>query len=80
MQSRVDRRQEELFVASPLAGLIPDDHLFKRVDTVVDVSWLHEEVSACYCQDNGQPSIDPESALQAHFSPDGPSMRRSESR
>lgn len=63
MQSRRDG-QEELFVLSPLRDLVPDDHILKRVDAVLDLSWLHDEVRGCYCQDNGRPSIDPESALR----------------
>ncbi len=64
MQSRKDRWQEDLFVASPLRDLVPDDHILKRVDAILDLSWLHDEVRDCYCQDNGRPSIDPESALR----------------
>ncbi len=64
MQSFVPRSQEELFVAVPLSGLVPDDHILKRVDQVLDLSWLHEAVRDRYCQDNGRPSIDPESALR----------------
>ncbi len=63
MQSRKDG-QEELFIASPLRDLVPDDHILKRVDAILDLSWLHDEVRHCYCQDNGRPSIDPESALR----------------
>jgi hypothetical protein len=64
MQSRRERFQEDLFVASPLRDLIPDDHILKRVDAILDLSWVHEEVRGVYCQDNGRPSIDPESALR----------------
>ena len=64
MQTKTDRWQEDLFVAGPLRDLIPGDHILKRVDAVLDLSWLHEEVRDCYCQDNGRPSIDPESALR----------------
>ena len=64
MQSMKDRWQEDLFVASPLRDLVPKDHLLRRVDNVLDLSWLHEELRECYCQDNGRPSIDPESALR----------------
>ena len=64
MQSRKKRWQEDLFVASPLRELVPDDHILKRVDAILDLSWLHEAVRDCYCQDNGRPSIDPESALR----------------
>jgi transposase len=63
MQSRKDR-QEDLFIASPLRDLVPDDHILKRVDAVLDLSWLHEAVRGRYCQDNGRASIDPESALR----------------
>ncbi|MBL1434239.1 IS1182 family transposase [Candidatus Wolfebacteria bacterium] len=63
MQSRGDW-QEDLFVASPLRELVPDDHILKRVDAVLDLSWLHEAVRGCYCQDNGRPSIDPERVLR----------------
>lgn len=64
MQTFNPRGQEELFVASPLGDLIPDSHVLKRVDRVLDLSWLHEALRDCYCQDNGRPSIDPESALR----------------
>ena len=64
MQSRRDRWQEDIFVACPLSDLVPDDHILKRVDEVLDLDWLHEEVAECYCQNNGRPSIDPESALR----------------
>ena len=48
-----------------MSGLvIPDEHILRRVDKVLDLDWLHDEVSDCYCQNNGRPSIDPESALR----------------
>ncbi len=47
-----------------VSPLIPEDHILKRVDEVLDLSWIHEEVRGCYCQDNGRGSIDPESALR----------------
>ena len=64
MQTRKDRWQEDLFVASPLRALVPEDHILKRVDKVLDLSWIHEAVQDRYCQDNGRGSIDPECALR----------------
>ena len=58
------RWQEDLFVAGPLSSLIPDDHILKRVDKVLDLSDLPKEVSDLYCQTNGRPSIDPEAAVR----------------
>ena len=64
MIGRQDRWQEDLFVASPLRDLVPDDHVLKRVHHVLDLSWLREEVRESYCEENGRPSIDPESAVR----------------
>jgi len=59
-----ERWQEELFVAGPLSSLIPDDHILKLVDKVLDLSWLRDEVKDLYCCDNGRPGIDPEAAVR----------------
>ncbi len=64
MVGNQDRWREDIFVACPLRDLVPDDHVLKRVDRVLDLSWLREEVADCYCSDNGRPSIDPEAALR----------------
>ncbi len=58
------RWQEDLFVAGTLGELVPDDHVLKRVDNVLDLSWLRREVADCYCADNGRPGIDPEAAVR----------------
>ena len=58
------REQMDLFVAGSLDRLIPEDHVLMRVDRVLDLSWLREEVADCYCADNGRPGIDPEVALR----------------
>ena len=72
-------------MACPLSRLVPDDHPLKRVDQVLDLSWLHDEVQDCYCQTNGRASIDPESALRLMLAgylegivPDRKLMRRAQ--
>ena len=64
MIGRQNRWQEDLFVAGPLSSLIPDDHILKQVDKVLDMSWLRDEVKDLYCSDNGRPGIDPEAAVR----------------
>ena len=64
MLGRKERWQEDLFVAGPLSDLIPDDHVLRRVDRVLDLSWLRAEVRDLYCEHNGRPGIDPEAATQ----------------
>lgn len=64
MIGKQDRWQEDLFVAGPLSQLIPDDHILKQVDKVIDLSWLRSEVADTYNEVMGRPSIDPEAALR----------------
>jgi transposase len=59
-----NRWQEDLFVAGPLSSLVPEDHILKQVDEVLDLSWLRGEVEDLYCMSNGRPGIDPEAAVR----------------
>jgi transposase len=56
--------QLEFFIAGSLRQLIPDQHVLARVDRILDLSWLREEVSDCYCPDDGRPGIDPDVAVR----------------
>lgn len=44
MLSRQDRWQGDLFVACSLRDLVPDDHVLRKVDRILDLSWLRDEV------------------------------------
>lgn len=59
-----DRSRRTLFIAGDIEQFIPDDHILKRVDRVLDLGWLHEAVQGYYCTDNGRPGIDPEVAVR----------------
>ena len=47
-----------------LEEFIPQDHYLRRLDRVLDLSFVHEAVADKYCQDNGRPSIDPEVVIR----------------
>lgn len=64
MLGRKERGQLEFFVCGSLRDLVPDDHVLARVDRVLDLSWLHEEVAELYARDVGRPGIDPEAAVR----------------
>jgi len=64
MLGKQDWGQEDLFVAGSLRDLIPDDYILKRVDKVLDLSWLPDEVRDLYDESVGRPSIDPEAAVR----------------
>ncbi|TGN73358.1 transposase [Bradyrhizobium yuanmingense] len=64
MLGRKERDQLELFITGSLKQLVPDEHVLARVDRVLDLSWLREEVSDCYCANDGRSGIDPEAAVR----------------
>jgi transposase len=60
MQTKRNQTIYEMTLLPPLESLMPEDHYLRRLDRVLDLSFIHEEVRDHYCQDNGRPSIDPE--------------------
>lgn len=50
-----------------LDGLVPKDHLLRRIDAVIDFSFIHDRVAGLYCADNGRPPLDPTLMLKALF-------------
>jgi transposase len=59
MMGRASGDQDRLFYDISLDKLVPSDHLVRRLDAVLDLSWLHGELSQYYSH-TGRPSIDPE--------------------
>ena len=51
--------QESLFYEICLEDRVPPDHLVRRLDAVLDLSWLRQELAPYYSH-TGCPSIDPE--------------------
>jgi len=49
-----NRWQEDLFLVGELSDLIPEDHVLRRIDRVLDLSWLRALVVhallSCYLQ------------------------------
>ena len=42
-----------------IEALIPNRHVLRKIDKVVDWSKVYELTGPYYCEDNGRPSIDP---------------------
>ncbi len=57
-------RQPSCFIPGDLSDYVPHDHILKRVDGVLDLSWLPEEVEGLYDEATGRPCIDPEQAVR----------------
>ncbi len=60
MQTKRKELGYEMTLLPALESLIPEDHPLRRLNAVLDLSFVHDAVRQRYCQDNGRPSIDPE--------------------
>ena len=52
--------QPKLFSTGNIEELIPQHHFLRKVDKVIELSFVRELAKDFYCPDNGRPSIDPE--------------------
>jgi len=52
-------RQDQLFYEFCLDEVVPPDHLLRKLDAVLDLSWLRGELASFYSH-TGCPSVDPE--------------------
>jgi transposase len=50
-----------------LDGLVPKDHLLRKIDAVIDLSFIHDRVAGLYCADNGRAPLDPTLMFKALF-------------
>jgi transposase len=59
MMGSQDDRQDQFFYHFRLEDHVPEDHLLRRIDAVLDLSGLREHLAPYYSH-TGRPSIDPE--------------------
>src|SRR5215218_6165779 len=50
-----------------LDQLVPKDHLLRKIEAVIDFSFIHELTAPLYCADNGRPALDPTVMFKALF-------------
>src|SRR6266702_2557091 len=59
MMGRLKSDQGQLFYEFHLGDAVPEDHLVRKIDKALDLSWLRSELAPHYSS-MGRPSIDPE--------------------
>jgi transposase len=59
-----NRSEPALFQYVDVEELVPKNHFLRKVDAVLDLSFVRDAVAACYSASRGRPSIDPELALR----------------
>ena len=63
MMGRLETDQDQFFYSYRLDELVPTDHLVRKLDAVLDLSWVRKELAPYYSH-TGRPSIDPELMLR----------------
>ncbi len=53
-----------LFQYVDVEALVPKNHLLRKVNVALDLSFVREAVAECYASGRGRPSVDPELALR----------------
>ena len=56
--------QPALFQMVDLEALVPANHRLRKLDAVLDLSFVPEAVASCYSAGRGRPSIDPELVIR----------------
>ena len=59
MMGRGKRGQDQFLYNFRLEDHVPSDHLVRRIDAVLDTSWVHRDLAPFYSH-TGRPSVDPE--------------------
>ena len=50
-----------------LENLVPENHLLRKIEKVIDFSFINEICKPYYCEDNGRPAIEPEILFRMLF-------------
>ncbi|AJD51640.1 transposase IS4 family protein [Thalassospira xiamenensis M-5 = DSM 17429] len=66
MLKKPSPHQTELEMVT-LDSLVPSDHLLRKIDAVIDFSFIHARVADLYCANNGRPALDPVMMFKALF-------------
>ncbi|EPQ7544946.1 IS5/IS1182 family transposase, partial [Escherichia coli] len=54
---RAPSPQQYQFETIPLDELVPEDHLVRQIDTVIDFEFIRDAVAHLYCPNNGRPPL-----------------------
>jgi len=58
MRTRQEDKRGEIKIVD-IECLMPPQHLLRKIDKVLDWSYVYDLTEKYYCEDNGRPSVDP---------------------
>ena len=60
MTQNADKKREQIQMFC-MDDMVPQDHLLRLIDKAIDWTFIYDLVEEKYSQNNGRPSMDPES-------------------
>ena len=60
MKPRKRQKSNPIFHYFNIENLVPQNHILRQINTVIDFSFVYDHVQETYCPDNGRPGTDPE--------------------
>ena len=60
MTQNADKKREQIQMFC-MDDMVPQDHLLRPIDKAIDWTFIYDLVEEKYSQNNGRPSMDPES-------------------
>lgn len=58
MMTRKNNFQLKMHMVT-IEDLVPQEHLLRKIDSLIDFSFIYDEMVDSYCSNNGRPSVDP---------------------
>lgn len=59
MMGRKSLEQRDQIMMLNLESLVPESHLVRKMDRLLDLDFVYDLLEKTYCEDNGRPSVDP---------------------
>jgi transposase len=60
MKPRKHQKSNQMFHYFNIENLVPQNHILRQINKVIDFGFIYDQVKDTYCPDNGRPGVDPE--------------------
>jgi len=60
MRSRKHQKSNPMFHYFTIENLVPQNHILRQINKVIDFSFIYDLVKDAYCPDTRRPGVDPE--------------------
>lgn len=55
----INKSKQSEMIFMTMESMVPEESLFRKIDRMIDFTFIYDEVKDYYSENNGRPSIDP---------------------